>query len=100
LQVAPALDLGLISVLREARKILRRKLFGGRALPSEFLADERVSGHGAIKAPRAAVGKLIADVEKSAETPTKDNVLTLSLGLRTNRKLSRANSSCLANGQD
>ena len=39
------------------RSKFRGQLFGGRALPGEFLADERVSWHRAIKAPLAAVGK-------------------------------------------
>jgi hypothetical protein len=33
LQVAPALDLGLIPVLREAPEILRGQLFGGPRAP-------------------------------------------------------------------
>jgi hypothetical protein len=41
LQVAPALDLGLVPLLREALEIF----FGGRALPGELLADEWVFGH-------------------------------------------------------
>jgi hypothetical protein len=45
LQVAPALHLGLVAVLREAPKVFRRKLSGSHTLPSEFLADEWVFGH-------------------------------------------------------
>src|SRR5258705_9061756 len=57
LQMAPALDLRLVSVLREALEIFRSELLGGRALPGELLSDERVSGHGAIEAQPAAFGK-------------------------------------------
>ncbi len=46
LQVAPALDLGLVAVFREAFEIFRSQLLGGRSLPGEFLADERVLGPG------------------------------------------------------
>jgi hypothetical protein len=38
LQVAPALDLGLVAVLREALKVFRRKLSGSHTLPGEFFA--------------------------------------------------------------
>src|SRR5258706_11724011 len=56
LQMAPALDLSLVPILREALKVFRSVLSGGVAFPSEFLADKRIAWHGAIKAPRAAVG--------------------------------------------
>ena len=46
LQVAPALDLGLVAVFREVLEIFCSELLGGRSLPGEFLADERVLGHG------------------------------------------------------
>ena len=45
LEMAPALDRGLVATLREALEIFRGQLLSGRALPSEFLADERVLGH-------------------------------------------------------
>jgi len=64
LQLAPALDLGLVAVLGEALEIFSGQRFGGRALPGEFFADERVSWHRAIKAPRAAVGKPIAGADR------------------------------------
>ena len=38
LQMAPALDLRLVSVLREALEIFRSELLGGVALPGELLA--------------------------------------------------------------
>ena len=47
LQVAPALDPGLVSVLWVALEILIGGLSGHRALPGELLADEGVSRHGA-----------------------------------------------------
>jgi len=46
LQMAPALDFGLVSILWEALEVFRGQLFGGRPLPGEFFADERVYGHG------------------------------------------------------
>src|SRR6266446_10643636 len=49
LQVPPALDLGLVPIFRKALEIFHGQLFGGRALPGEFLADERVLGHRVIK---------------------------------------------------
>jgi len=45
LQMPPAFNLGLISVFRKAREILRGKLFGGGALPGELLANEGVFRH-------------------------------------------------------
>src|SRR5260370_20429597 len=42
LQLAPALDFGLITVLREALEIFRGKPPGGRAVLGEFLVDEGV----------------------------------------------------------
>src|SRR5258705_10792070 len=42
----PALDLGLVSIFWEALEIFDRQLFGGRAVPSEILADEWVIRHG------------------------------------------------------
>jgi hypothetical protein len=36
LQVASALDFGLVPVLRKAMEIFRGQLLGGRALPGEF----------------------------------------------------------------
>jgi len=47
--MAPALDFGLVPLLRKALEIFRGQLPGGRALPGEFLADERVLGHRVIK---------------------------------------------------
>jgi len=38
LQMAPSLDFGLVSIFREALEIFRGQLFGGIALPGEFLA--------------------------------------------------------------
>src|SRR6266481_9655109 len=55
LQVAPALDLGLVAVLREALEVFRRELLGGDALSGELLADVRVLRHPAIKASRAVL---------------------------------------------
>src|SRR5258705_5128579 len=49
LQMASALDFGLVPLLRKALEIFRGQLPG--------VANERVSRHRAIKAPRAAVGK-------------------------------------------
>ncbi len=46
LQLAPALDFGLVSLFRKALEIFRGQLLSGRALPGEFLADKRVSWHG------------------------------------------------------
>src|SRR6478672_158892 len=43
--MAPALDLGKVVLLRKALEIFGGQLFGGRALPGEFLADVRVFGH-------------------------------------------------------
>ena len=48
LQMAPAIDRGLVPVFWEAVEIFRGQLFGGRALSGEFLADERVSCHRAL----------------------------------------------------
>src|SRR5260370_32626168 len=48
LQMAPALDFGLVPLLWKALEIFRGQLPGGRALPGEFLADERVSCHRAL----------------------------------------------------
>src|SRR6266403_4207748 len=45
LQMAPALDLGLVPLFRKALEILRSVLAGGIALLREFLADKRVSWH-------------------------------------------------------
>jgi len=56
LQMAPALELGLVPLVREALVIFPNCLPGGRALLGELLADEGVSWHRTIKAPRAAVG--------------------------------------------
>src|SRR5258705_2638886 len=44
--MAPTLDHGLIPLLGEALEIFRSVLAGGIALSGEFLADERVYGHG------------------------------------------------------
>ena len=56
LQMAPALDFGLVSILWEALEVFRGQLFGGRPLPGEFFADERVWWHGGIKAHPATAG--------------------------------------------
>src|SRR5712672_1980798 len=48
LQMAPALDFGLVPLFWKALEIFRGQLFGGRALSGEFLADERVSCHRAL----------------------------------------------------
>jgi hypothetical protein len=45
LQVALALDLGLVPIFREALKIFLSEFPGGRALPGELLADDWVFGH-------------------------------------------------------
>ena len=60
LQVPPALDLGLVPIFRKALEIFRGQLFGGRALPGEFLADERVLGH-----------RVPADRSKNETTPAR-----------------------------
>src|SRR5258708_12177667 len=49
LQVAPALDLGLVAVLGEALEVLTGELAGGGALPGELLANELISGHAPLK---------------------------------------------------
>jgi hypothetical protein len=59
--VAPALDLGLVAVLREALEIFDGQLFGGRALLRELLADERVSGHAPLKRGLSPAGNLHPD---------------------------------------
>jgi hypothetical protein len=59
LQVAPALDFGLVAVLWEPLEIFLGRLSGGRALPCELLADEGVSGHAAIKAQAGSAGPAI-----------------------------------------
>ena len=56
LQMAPALDLGLVALLWEIPEISLGQLPGGRALPGEFLVNERVSGHGAIEARQRRAG--------------------------------------------
>jgi hypothetical protein len=48
LQMAPALDFGLVPLFWKALEVFRGQLFGGRALSGEFLADERVSCHRAL----------------------------------------------------
>jgi hypothetical protein len=49
LKVSPAFDLCLIPILWVAAEILHGQLPGGRALPGELLADERVLGHAQLK---------------------------------------------------
>jgi hypothetical protein len=56
----PALNLGEVAAFREPLKIFRGELSSGDAQSGEFLADKWVSGHRAIKAPGAAVGKAVA----------------------------------------
>src|SRR5207253_3411197 len=46
LQMAPALDLGLVPPFQKALEIFRSQLLCGRALLGEFLSDERVPRHG------------------------------------------------------
>ncbi len=41
-KVAPALDRGLVAILREALEIFRGDLFSRDAQPGEFFTDERV----------------------------------------------------------
>src|SRR5258707_12097988 len=54
LQVAPAFELGLVPLVREALVIFPNCLPGGRALLGELLADKWVSWHSAIrKAPES-----------------------------------------------
>src|SRR6266403_1171760 len=57
LQMAPALDHGLIPLLWEALEIFRSVLAGRIALSGEFLADEGVSWHHAIEAQTMAHGQ-------------------------------------------
>jgi hypothetical protein len=56
LKIAPALDLGLITLLRKALKIFCGQLLGGRALPGEFLGTNGSRGIAPIKARRATLG--------------------------------------------
>jgi hypothetical protein len=53
LQLAQAVDLGVVALFWKALEIFRGQLFGGGALFGDFLADKRVSWHGAIKMLRA-----------------------------------------------
>jgi hypothetical protein len=46
LQIAAALDLGLVPILRVALEIFVGQFPGGRVLLGKFLANEGVSGHG------------------------------------------------------
>jgi len=54
LQIAPAFELGLISVFWEAAEILCGQLPGARVLPGELLANEGISGHALLKRGRTA----------------------------------------------
>src|SRR6478736_2071355 len=56
LEMAPALYLSLELLIGISLEIFPYRSSGGRALLREFLADEWVMGHCAIKASRAAVG--------------------------------------------
>src|SRR5258708_1784929 len=59
--MAPALDLGLVTVLGEALEVFCGQLSCGVALSGELLADERVSGHPPLKRSRG--GQAIAEKE-------------------------------------
>ena len=53
LQMAPAFDLGLVSILRVAFEIFLGQFPGGRMLLGELFPNEGVSGHGfRVTAPR------------------------------------------------
>src|SRR5260370_9602146 len=57
LQLVPALDLGLVALLRDAFEIFGGQFPGGRALSGEFFADKRISWHRAIEAQTMAHGQ-------------------------------------------
>ena len=48
--MTPALNFCQVTVFREPLKIFRGELSSGDTQPGELLADEWVSGHGAIEA--------------------------------------------------
>src|SRR5258706_5918878 len=76
LQMAPALDFGLVPLLWKALEIFRGQLPGGRALPGEFLADERVLGHDTIKARFSAGNRPMALKETAPARGSAEAVLT------------------------
>jgi hypothetical protein len=49
LEMAPALDFRLVAVLREPLEVFSGELPGVCAIPSELLAEVRVSGHAPLK---------------------------------------------------
>ena len=63
LQIAPAFNLCLVSILRITLEIFLGHLSGGRALSSELLADEGNSGHAPLK--RGKGGQAIARAPQS-----------------------------------
>jgi hypothetical protein len=89
LQMAPVLELGLVPLVREALVIFPNCLPGGRALLCELLADERVSGHGCIKAPRAAIGKSFRGSDRVVCEVVCDNVAARWRPLGTSRARQR-----------
>jgi hypothetical protein len=54
--MTPALNFCEVAVFREPLKIFRGELSRGDAQSGELLADERVSGHGAIEAQQWRAG--------------------------------------------
>ena len=58
LQIAPAFDSCLISILGVALEIFLGELSGGRALPSELLANEGIFGHALLKREFSQQGRL------------------------------------------
>jgi hypothetical protein len=75
LQVAPALDLGLVAVFREVLEIFCSELLGGRSLPGEFFADERVSGHGSHQSANPCRLPALRIVSAAAGTsPARDRM--------------------------
>jgi hypothetical protein len=52
----PALNLGLVPLLRIAGEVFLGQFSGGRMLSGELVADERISGHRAIEARSELAG--------------------------------------------